>query len=127
MADRRPRHAARTSRDPSAANPFQSLTEALDEAVQLIDAAEGVEGRGLLGAIESARHTLSAAGAEAVVVPPEARLAWLHDLRGLVSGIAGWARVLRVSADDEARRLRAVEAIERNAKLLTERLAHPPG
>jgi hypothetical protein len=115
------------SRDPSAANPFPSLTQALDDVVQLVGAARGVEGRGLLGAIESARHALSAAGAEAVVGPPEAGIAWLHDLRGLVSGIAGWARVLRASADDEARRLRAVEAIERNAKLLIERLAHPPG
>jgi hypothetical protein len=51
--------------------------------------------------------------------------AWLHDLCSPVTAIVGWARMLEL-AGDPAIQAHAVEAIDRNAKLLTERLGNPP-
>jgi hypothetical protein len=52
--------------------------------------------------------------------------AWLHELRGLVHAIAGWAHLLG-ALEDEGQRQRAREAIERSARLLEQLLAGPPG
>jgi hypothetical protein len=51
---------------------------------------------------------------------------WLHELRGLVHAVAGWAHLLG-ALDDEGQRQRAREAIERSARLLEQVLAEPPG
>ena len=56
---------------------------------------------------------------------PAALAAWLHDLGSPVTAIVGWARMLEL-AGDPAIQAGAVEAIDRNAKLLTELLGNPP-
>jgi hypothetical protein len=40
--------------------------------------------------------------------------------------MVGWSKVLLLSRANEATRQRALEAIERNAKLLKEALSRPP-
>ncbi len=41
-----------------------------------------------------------------------------HEMRGVLSAIAGWAQLLRTKESDPATALRAGEIIERNAKAL---------
>jgi predicted TIM-barrel fold metal-dependent hydrolase len=117
-------------------SPLEALNAALAGAAGYVDDAGGTEVPRLLVAIASARQALqTAAGtvlAHAASPEPDAldaRIAWQHELRGLVSTIATWARILGavVTAGDEGRRRRAVEAIERNVTRLTEALANPPG
>ena len=50
---------------------------------------------------------------------------WLHELRGRMHAIVGWAHLLRRARNDTLR-LRAFEAIERNARRFDALLAEPP-
>ena len=83
----------------------------------------------LVGLLHQARAALSTAAAEvawpAGGTAPAALAAWRHDLCSPVTAIVGWARMLEL-AGDPAIQARAVEAIDRNAKLLTELLGNPP-
>lgn len=56
---------------------------------------------------------------------PETLRHWLHELRTPVTAIAGWVHMLD-EVPREATRIRATDAIERNAKRLSEVLAHRP-
>jgi hypothetical protein len=58
--------------------------------------------------------------------PTDIAAVWLHDVCGWVNSMLGWSKVMVVGRANEATRLRAVEAIERNAKLLKESLSRPP-
>jgi hypothetical protein len=58
--------------------------------------------------------------------PADIAAVWLHDVCGWVNSMVGWSKVLVLRRANEATRLRAVEAIERNAKLLMESLSRPP-
>jgi hypothetical protein len=51
---------------------------------------------------------------------------WFHDVCGWVNSMVGWGKVLVLGRANEAMRCRALEAIERNAKLLIESLSCPP-
>jgi signal transduction histidine kinase len=83
----------------------------------------------LVGLLHQARAALSTVAAE-VAWPggrtaPTALAAWLHDLRSPVTAIMGWAQMLGLPGDP-AIHARAVEAIDRNTKLLRELLGNPP-
>jgi hypothetical protein len=52
--------------------------------------------------------------------PADIVAVWLHDVRGWVNSMVGWSKVLVLRGANEATRCRALEAIERNAKLLIE-------
>jgi hypothetical protein len=106
------------------------LGRALADVVALVEQAAGTEH--VAGLIRTAHGALRAAtrrlmgpslGAPA---DPDTVVTWLHEVSGLVNGIVGWSWVLGRRDPDEATRVRAVEAIERNAKLLMEFLSRPP-
>jgi signal transduction histidine kinase len=98
-------------------------------SAQAIEQTTSADRDRLVGLLHQARAALSTAAA-AVAGPaggtaPAALAAWLHDLGSPVTAIVGWARMLEL-AGDPAIQARAVEAIDRNAKLLTELLGNPP-
>jgi signal transduction histidine kinase len=95
-------------------------------SVQAIQRTTSADRDRLVGLLHQARAALSSSAA-AVAWPAggTALAAWLHDLCSPVTAIVGWARMLEL-AGDPAIQAHAVEAIDRNAKLLTERLGNPP-
>jgi signal transduction histidine kinase len=98
-------------------------------SVQAIQRTTSADRDRLVGLLHQARAAL-ATSAAAVASPaggtaPAALAAWVHDLCSPVTAIVGWARMLE-QAGDPAIQARAVEAIDRNAKLLTDLLGNPP-
>ena len=81
--------------------------------------------RGGIQALEAAASQLADPVGSPRARDPEAMRLWLHDLRTPVTAIAGSVRMLG-EVPREATRIRATDAIERNAKLLTGVLAHRP-
>jgi signal transduction histidine kinase len=97
-------------------------------SVQAIQRTTSADRDRLVGLLHQARAAL-ASSAAAVASPaggraPAALAAWVHDLCSPVTAIVGWARMLELG--DPAIQARAVEAIDRNAKLLTDLLGNPP-
>jgi signal transduction histidine kinase len=117
---------------PGDAEAVLRLAALLADSVTDLERAGGAGAGHLVELVRAAGRTLEAAarplagpagapGARA----PEATRQWLHELRTLVTAITGWARMLG-EVPLEATRIRATEAIERNAKRLAELLAHRP-
>jgi hypothetical protein len=108
-------------------NQFDDVGRSLMASVQAIQRTTSADRDRLVGVLHQAREALSTA-AVAVAwpvggTPPAALAAWLHDLCSPATAIVGWARMLAVNPATQAC---AVEAIDRNAKLLTELLGNPP-
>ncbi len=122
---------SRTSRG-TLPEPLDRLGQFLTEVRRLAQKAGGAEQDRLLGVVRStleALHTaagvLTARSAGGGPGAPDVLSTWGHELRGPMAAMAGWAYILGLTPD-ETKRLQAAEAIERNAKLLMELLAHPP-
>lgn len=110
--------------------PFEDLARHLMKSATVIQQTTGADRNRLVGLLHQAREALSTA-ARAWAGPAggttsDALAAWLHDLWSPVTAIVGWARMLE-AAGDPARQVRAVEAVDRNTRLLIERLGRPPG
>jgi signal transduction histidine kinase len=118
--------------DDGAVETLEHVGRVLTRIVRLIEVAGGAEREHLAGPIGAVLEAHGAAirgmAAAGWTAPdPQGIASWLHDLRNLVNGLLGWAHVLGRVTRDEATRLRAAEAIDRTAKLLTQLLAQPPG
>jgi hypothetical protein len=114
-------------------DPLDPIRRALaDLTATLRQHAAGAERDHLLGLVGDLRATLEGVAgtlrARTAEGPPtpEALDTWLHDLRGPLGAMLGWATLFSPERDATTR-ARAVEAIDRNAKLLVELLGHPPG
>lgn len=94
------------------------VDEALDGAIATLSAGDR---RLALGELHRARRELGRARALADprASAPDGAKSSVHDLRGMLSAIAGWAQLLQLEDCDPATVVRASEAIERNAKALT--------
>lgn len=101
--------------------PLEPLAQALDEVATCLQKA-GLEHPGLMGRIRGAQQGLRAA---AHVVSESAFADQLPALRGPVTAISGWTRVLDPALNPEAR-ARALAAIDRNVALLLELLGRLP-
>lgn len=112
--------------------PLDRLRTSIAEVVRLVKRAGGREYAQTAGTVEGVLGALNATAAAlraretAPTLAGAARLAaWLHDLRDPVTAMAGWAHILR-RMDNEVKRRRARETIERNARLLARLLDQPP-
>jgi hypothetical protein len=110
--------------------PLAHLAQALAEAGARLK-TPGVPvppaaGQRALAAIQSTVEALSAARAPAGAgrLDAEGRNAYLHGLRGPANTIVGWVHVV-TRTDDARTGARGIEAIERSAKTLVERLTSP--
>ena len=108
------------------------LASLLADSVPRLERAEGVGAERCLELVRAGVQTLEAAARHCVgpadspgARDPEALRHWLHELRAPVTAIAGWVHMLD-EVPPEATRVRATEAIERNATRLSELLAHRP-
>jgi signal transduction histidine kinase len=109
--------------------PLDDVGRSLVVSVQAIQRTTSADRDRLVGLLHQTRAAL-ASSAAAVATPaggraPAGLAAWVHDLGSPVTAIVGWARMLEQTGDP-AIRAHAVEAIDRNAKLLTDRLGNPP-
>ena len=114
--------------DPSR-RPLDDVERSLMASAQAIQQTTSADRDRLVGLLHQAWAALSTAAAE-VAWPvggtaPAALAVWLHDLRSPVTAIMGWAQMLGLPGDP-AIHARAVEAIDRNTKLLRELLGNPP-
>lgn len=102
------------------------MVDVLAEATALLQAG-GRELRRIAAMCRQAQWALRRAvdQVRAAPPPPESLTEWRHDLRARVGTIAGWTRFFDRQRDD-ATRIRTLEIIERNAKLLADLVAHPP-
>ena len=99
---------------------LNTMRRALADVVSLIRQAaiaDARETRAALGALTAAERCLTAASTQPPAHPAVVA-AWRHEMRGVASAMVGWGHVLALRAQDEATRLRALEAIERNTKHL---------
>jgi signal transduction histidine kinase len=108
----------------------ERLVDVLDQAIAALQQASGVRLAALVEQLRTAQAALQAAAnprtAPSGSAPDTIALAeWWHDMRTPAGSIAGWAYLLN-QGSNEAVRLRATDAIERNVKQLLEMLAHPP-
>jgi signal transduction histidine kinase len=116
---------------PDDAQALRKLGAILGHAGGLIAGAGGADAERLLELVRATGAALATAAERQGASAPgragdaEAMAGWLHAVRNPVTAMVGWAQLL-AQARDEAGRIRAVEAIERNAKLLTDVLLHPP-
>ena len=114
--------------DPSR-RPLDDVERSLMASAQAIEQTSSADRDRLVALLHQARAVLSTAAAKvawpAGGTTPAALAAWLHDLRSSVTAIMGWAKMLELPGDPVIQ-ARAVEAIDRNTKLLTELLGNPP-
>jgi len=102
--------------------PLEPLAQALDEAATRLQKA-GLDQPRLIVQINRAQRGLRSA-AHALSEPASAEQ--LDALRGAVTAIAGWTRLLGPGLNPEAR-ARALATIDRNVALLLELLGRLPG
>jgi hypothetical protein len=106
---------------PEILETLDTMRRGLAEVAALIRQATGAdrarETRAVQRALVAAKRHLTAPSAH-LPGDPAIVEAWLHEVRGSVNAMVGWGQVLALRAHDEATWLRALEAIERNAKLL---------
>jgi len=95
-----------------------AVDEALDGAIAILSA--GGDRRLALRELHRARREMGRARALADhrASGPDGAKSSAHELRGMLSAIAGWAQLLQLEDCDPATIVRASEAIERNAKAL---------
>jgi hypothetical protein len=107
-------------------DPVDDLLQALGHATVRLGRCTDFDPVPVIRLLRTAMEQVRAAAGVVGISPlPPGLRAWRHDLRTHVAAIAGWAVVLG-QRRDEATRLRAIDAIERNAKALAELLADPP-
>jgi hypothetical protein len=103
------------------------LLEPVDAVVARVTEIRHVDPAPVLDCLESARTAVTAAeGALIARVPGrEAMGPWLHELRGALNGMVGWAAIF-LAKPDVATRDRAAEKMRACAAAVARLLASPP-
>ncbi len=114
------------------ADSLRALGSALARAAGPVEQAGGAHTErvlDLLGAAHEALRTAAERFTAPASRPPTgdaaAVRAWLHELRTPGTAMVGWAQMLAL-VQDAPGRLRATQAIERNAERLIRLLSQPP-
>lgn len=103
------------------------LSRALLEAIDRAQVLEDRDREPLLGLLRMVLEAVHAAARALQGRPatPEALSQWSHSLREPVTVVAAWVQMLALGLN-EAKHAQGREAIERNARILLQRLAEPP-
>lgn len=104
--------------------PARALLEAIERASALKDGDRDLVVRELRTALQGI-HSAAQALQSRPVASTEALAEWSHGLREPLTAVTAWVYML-VPGVDEARRARGRATIERNVRLLLQRLAAPP-
>jgi hypothetical protein len=110
---------------PGESDLVADLVQALDVALVRLEPYAQTDARSIVPLLRASRERVEALAGMIDSARRHADLAvWRHDLRMHAAAIAGWSAILG-QRYEEATRLRAGEALERNAKALASLLAHP--
>jgi len=107
------------------ARPARALLEAIERAPALKDEDRDPIVRQLRAALEGLHAAARTLQSRPDALSPEALSVWSHRVREPLTAVTGWVHMLTLDLD-EAKRVRGRQTIERNVRLLLERLATPP-
>ena len=123
---------SRTHRDFPSADRLTHIARVLARVIVIFQQLRSAERDHLVSIARAARatlhtttQTLRSRSRDGVPLVPERLNAWFHEIGGPLTVVAGWAVMLSPSIDT-ARHTLAIEAIELNARRLTELLGQPP-